>query len=124
MTQLTDLQFVGNRDSLKDIEQTLCTYMTIKEVRNDLKDEGGIIGKLQRIEDAVKYLGERINTLEQNMYEIAHTAVQEHTEAVDHGYVQGMIKDEKFLLSLIQNEIKYTVESIIDAKLNNLRICF
>lgn len=123
MTQLADLQFVGNRKAIEDLEQALCTFQPITKVRDDLKDQGGLVGKLMFLEEKIDRLSEQVDKYEQLMYDIARSVVQEHEETTTHGSIR-LTTDEQFMIPLIRNEAKYIAESVLKAKLNNLHISF
>lgn len=123
MVQLADLQFVGNKETLEDLEQALCTFQSIKEVREGLHYYGGIVGKLQSLEEKLEHVSQKVDKSEQDMYRIAHDVVQEHMEKTSHAAC-NVSTDEQFMIPLIRNEAKDVAETVFEARLRGLRISF
>lgn len=123
MAQLADLQFVGNKEALEDLEQALCTYQSIKAVREGFHYYGGIVGKLQSLEEKLDHVSQKVDKIEQDMYRIAHDVVQEHMEKTSHAAC-NVSTDEQFMIPLIRHEAKDVAEAVFAARLNNLHISF
>lgn len=123
MVQLADLQFVGNREILEDLEQALCTFQPVKKVKEGFYNYGGIVGKLQSLEEKLEHVSQKVDKSEQDMYRIAHDAIQEHMENTSHTAC-NVSTDEQFMITLIRHEAKDVAEEVLAARLSNLRVSF
>lgn len=124
MKELADLQFVGTRDALENLNKILCGKNSNKQyVLNAALEEDGLLGYVVRLEEKIDCIK---SMLENNIdsvktwcsYEIKE-AIEEHERECTHidakitDKTLWQLIDHKFFSQLLQEEIQKTVEDIL-----------
>lgn len=122
MAQLADLQFVGYRDVLEDIQKTLCSCASLKEVKQEMEPYGGLLGKIVDLENKIEFLKAKIDSLETNTYDMIHSVIAEHEAKCKFKHQSSSSVDNEFLTNLTQHELRNFVETIINNRLQQMKL--
>lgn len=122
LVQLADLQFVGYRDVLEDIQKALCSCASLKEVKQEMEPYGGLLGKILDLENKIECLKAKTDSLETNTYNMIHSVIAEHEAKCKFEHQPSSSVDNEFLTNLTQHELRNFVETIINNRLQKMQL--
>lgn len=105
---------------MQNIEELLCPFKPVEEIKEEWSYDGGIAGKIIALESKIKDLEDMISDLDIQLHKDIREEVKIHEENTPHS-TQHLTTDEQFMIPLIRNEARNVAEAVVFDKLRTLR---
>lgn len=132
MTELTDLQFIGNRHTIENIEKVICSFETIEQLIQEIDKDGGIYGKIMALEQEIKKLKDEWLEERDMIIQVARCGVIEEIQKHINAHrsscagcqpsLGSLSKDDQDLLELIRRESESVARTTILNMMSNVQI--
>ena len=132
MTELTDLQFIGNRHTIENIEKVICSFETIEQLIQEIDKDGGIYGKIMTLEQEIKKLKDEWLEERDIIVQVARCGVIEEIQKHINAHrsscagcqpsLVNLSRDDQDLIELIRRESECTARNTVLNMMSNVQI--